>query len=488
MKHLNPRFDRIAKHLAPSRGDRAPIADNWVEFAATCQIRSGSKLISFVPYSYQQEFINLVERHPLTVCVKGRQLGLTETISNYALFQAARNPAFCSVFISKGQQDSSLIARRLRATVEAHDSLELATDNLTHLQLVNGGQLLFRSSAINAVRGINSLDLLVLDEASFIANADLIYGAAVPAMAMAADPKIVVLSTPDQQSGFFFDLLSANNDRDILSICEEVRSGKLPPCYHWEDTAGNAKIAIHWKAHPIYSQQDDYLKRVQEKTGLPAKDILREFDLSFVSSSGAVFNPLLIRESAVLEDYQEAEQGDRLFIGIDPNFSGSDYFAAVVLKETNGEYHLIRAYRRRGGTSEYHVFNILKLLDEFNPYRIAVEVNGGGIVIAEQLAKARTDLNIEHFRTSRETKQSAVSRLLLAMEQKRFKMPNKREITDDFVSFRREENGKMEAASGKHDDVVMASAIALSLTDFGNKPTANFEAQIFNPKAMERFL
>lgn len=479
MKHLLNRLERLERRLGAEKRDRGIIPDTWPEFARSCTIRSGSKLIPFKAYDYQVEFIRQIEAHPLTVLLKARQLGATETLANYALWRAAKNPAFIAVFISKSQQDSSLIAKRLRAVIDAHESLELTTDNLTHLELKGGGQLLFKHSGINAVRGISSLDMLVLDECAFVNDAELIYSAAIPATAMASDPKIIILSTPNTQADFFYEQFSSNNgDRQVTEICEQIRAGQLPPCYYWTDAAGNCKFIVSWRAHPIYGSQENYLETIQQKTGLPMRDVYREFDLSFTSSSSAVFSPILIRNCAVLEGYEKPQQGDRLFIGIDPNFGGNDYFCASVLKQTGDSYSLIHLYRKRGETSDYHLFNLLALLDEYKPQRVAVEVNSGGIIIAEQIQREKTSLVIERFRTTHENKYSIVSRLLVAMEQDKLKLPNKPEVINDFLAFRKTDNNKLEAAQGKHDDVVMATAIALSVTDFSRKPSWQFNVQI----------
>lgn len=61
-----------------------------------------------------------------------------------------------------------------------------------------------------------------------------------------------------------------------------------------------------------------------------------------------------------------------------------------------------------------------------------------------------------------------IDRLLLALEQKYLSFPPEPMIQEEFFSFQRSEKG-LGAPSGKHDDIVMSSAFALSATPFMEK-------------------
>lgn len=96
-----------------------PLPDNWPDFARLCDIRSGDGVIKFDPYPFQREVVASIEQSKTTICAKGRQLGLTESVSNYFLWKATTKPGYLAVIFSRTQSDTSNIAKRLRRMVES---------------------------------------------------------------------------------------------------------------------------------------------------------------------------------------------------------------------------------------------------------------------------------------------------------------------------------------------------------------------------------
>ena len=208
------------------------LPDNWYDFACLCDIRSGASVIKFVPYEYQQTLIEKIKIHPTTVITKSRQLGLTETIANYFLFKASRNPGYLAVIFSKTQSDTSNIAKRIRRQIDSlYEYLETETDSLTDIQIKGGGRILFRNSTPNGARGLESVSDILYDEASFVEEIEEIFKSSIPCTtAVGEDARIIILSTPNGQSGWYWDKLTLNNgDRDVLNICQQVREGIIDP-------------------------------------------------------------------------------------------------------------------------------------------------------------------------------------------------------------------------------------------------------------------
>lgn len=266
------------------RGLQTVNKPSWSEFAKQTRIRSGRNLVPFDPYPYQIAFVEQVEKHYGTVAVKSRQMGFTEMVASYFLWSAYQDSGYLAVIFSKTQGDTANIAKRVRLMVATHPNLELETDNLQDLKLVDGGRLLFKPATANAARGLESVSALLFDEAAFVDDIEKIYSSAMPSTEMLGeDAKIIILSTPNGQSGFYWDRVNeSNGDINVIEACKEVRIGE--PIKHWTDQGGWCKFLAHWRAHPIYSQKPDYLKNLAVQKRMPETKIEQEYDLSFTKS------------------------------------------------------------------------------------------------------------------------------------------------------------------------------------------------------------
>jgi phage terminase large subunit-like protein len=396
---------------------------------------------------------------------------LTEAIGNYMLFLAATIPGFLGVIFSKTQDDTSEIAKRLRVQVEGlHEYIGTTTDSLKDLTLTNGGRILFRNSTPNGARGLASVSMILFDEASFTDDIDAIYGAAIPSTTVLGDrARIVILSTPNAQSGWYFDKLNENNgDIDFLQTCKDICEQKIDPVQVWHDSEGVAKIIIHWRSHPTYKLQNDYLERVAQRTGLSQSQVNQEYGLSFTDSDESVFQPILIRQAATLESLiATTEENCSYFIGVDGSGQGNDYTVAMVIKWDRfaGNYSLVDMYRKRTESTDYDCSRIADLIAKYSPLAIGCETNAMGYQYIEQLIKLCPDARIEGIHTSQDSKIMAAGRVQLLLERGALLLPAKGIIVDELLSYRRQ-GKKLGAIAGKHDDTVMALFFALTFSPF----------------------
>jgi hypothetical protein len=300
----------------------------WCDFASICKIRSGNKLVNFIPYDYQIKLIEEIEKHQTTIICKTRQLGITETIVNYFLHKAITNEGYLAVIFSKTQSDTSNIAKRIRKQIDyLTDYCKLITNSLTDLEFQNKGRILFRNSTPNGARGLESVSDILFDESSFIDDIDEIYKSAIPCTTIVGkNAKIIILSTPNGQSGFYYDKLSSNNNNiDILEICEQIKQEKLPPYYYFTDNNNNLKFFIHWLGHPLFNKQrDTYLSDIKKQFDLTEETINQEYNLSFISSEKFVFNSLLIKKCAIGKKEENIKEGINYYIGLDTSTVGCD--------------------------------------------------------------------------------------------------------------------------------------------------------------------
>lgn len=469
MLKIQPTQKQIKKYYA-TQNSEIKIPEKWADFAKMIKIRSGGEVIKFTPYDYQEKLAELMLERSVCV-VKSRQLGISETIISFMLWRACLNPGYLGLVFSKTQADSSLLARRMKRMIASID-LKTVTENLSDIEILGRGRVLFRNSKPESARGIESVVDVFLDELAFLETGKEVYDSLAPAMQMVGDKaRVFAVSTPNGKAGFYWDLLTSNNDdKDVELICQKASKGDDEPFQYWIDENGWAKILIHWKTHPIYGIQEDFLDTVHVKQKLSWETIEQEYNLSFQDLEVAVFNYETVRNGIdeTLPSSIAKEKGERAlyYLGIDSSTSGSDYTAALLLKEEEGKYLVAGCYKKRNQTSEYHLFNIGKIIEAYNPFTIAIEVTGGvGQVWFEQLKKQFPYADLQVIRTTGDSKPAMISNITLALEKGILKYPPKSPLIDELLSFRR--NGKkLEAASGKHDDCVMALSFALAHTPF----------------------
>lgn len=443
------------------------IPDNWTDFARICKIRSGAKVTYFNPYDYQEILVNQIETHPTTVITKTRQLGLTETVTNYFLWKACKNEGYLAVIFSKSQTDTSNIAKRIRRQIDSLcEFVHTKTDSLTDIEIAGGGRILFRNSTPNGARGLESVSDILYDEASFVDEIEEIYAASIPTTTVAGeDARIIILSTPNGQSGWYWDKLTQNNgDRDILDICDEIKAQRIDPLQYWTDDNGWSKFIIHWLGHPKYSQQaDTYLSEVKRRFELPEEKIEQEYNLSFTHSEVVVFPSSLIRENAK-GNYEELIESDGIyFMGIDTSLLGNDYTVAVILKLVDGVYYLVKMYRQRKKSHEYNIYHIAELINQYKPVIVGIETNSHGQIYYEQLLQQCPNTELQGIKTTANSKPVMVNKLQLAMEQHLLLYPTDKLIIEEMLSFR-QVGTKLEAIEGKHDDIIMALAFSIFVT------------------------
>lgn len=456
------------RKLSGSKGktvSKKGLPDNWFDFASLCDIRSGASVVKFVPYEYQQTLIEQIEIHPTTVVTKSRQLGLTETIANYFLFKASRNEGYLGVVFSKTQSDTSNIAKRIRRQIDSlYEYMETETDSLTDIQISGGGRILFRNSTPNGARGLESVSDILYDEASFVQEIEEIFKSSIPCTtAVGEDARIIILSTPNGQSGWYWDKLTLNNgDRDVLNICQQVREGFIDPIQHWTDNNGWCKFIVHWLNHPIFSlQKDTYLQSIKSRFELPEDVIQQEYNLSFTDSDTLVFSSEVIRKNAI-SSWEDCQPGAIYYCGLDTSLLGKDYTVLSIFKENDDRYELVKLYRERKQSHELNIYRISELIEEYQPIKVGIEVNSSGQIYYEQLSGQHLNVDFEPIKTTGSSKPKMINRLSLALEKGLITYPDDKIIIEEFLSFR--QNGhKLEAIQGKHDDVIMSLAFAVTI-------------------------
>ncbi len=468
-----------------------PIPESWEDFVSLTTIRSGGVMKKFEPYYYQKVISKLMDEYNNIVCVKSRQLGITQMILSKFLHRASLNPAYSSICFLRNSEDASSISRRGRQMLSCLEKYIVPdSDNIGYLKLKGKGEIYFKNSSAEGSRSYDSVLDFLFDEAGFCENIQQIYAASSPSGALAGNAITkMIISTPSAKSGWYWDKCNENNgDVDIEQLCIEVAEGKaftdIPGLFWFVDKVGTVKLIIHWSAHPIYSQNKNYLQYRLEQDGTDWETILREYDLRFVDSAVAIFTSDLIRLNACGFYEKERDEDAIYYAGLDTATTGNDYCTMPILKEKNGKYSLVHLYRKKQQSSEYHLYQISEILEIYQPRKIGVEITGGvGQVYLEQLSRQFPELDFESIRTTGDSKPVMISTMKLALEKEVLNYPLNCPIIDEMLSFRK--NGKkLEAAPGKHDDIIMGTVFALTVSSFN---PLNRETPAFKFNELRRF-
>lgn len=462
---LSQRMARIQKdsivEYTKELGSNFP--DRWEDFAPLCDINTTDGIVKFKPYDYQKEIVAQIEESVTTQICKTRQLGVTETILNYFLWKAIKKRGYKAAVFSKGQEDTAEFSIRLRFTL-AGLQIPVNSDSTKNLHIRNGGAIYYRNSTIHGSRSLAGVSDLLYDESAFVEEIKKIYSASVPTVTTAKDPKIIILSTPNGKNNWFFDqLVKGNPEKDILQICKAIREGDLDPFLFWKDSEGKTKIFVHWKEHPIFGKEEDYLERIQRTTGLSRQAVEQEYNLNFEEAESIVFKYDLL-DRVFVGDYKQKYEPEKYnyYAGLDVAGDGEDALVFTIIAEckTTLKLYLAEVYHTQESGFRKHIKEIKKLLQTYYPLAVGIEITGGeGSIYLETLEYDLPDYNYFAFRTTNATKQSAIDRLIYYFEKGKYILPaNDKPMREEFVTFKRE--GKyLSAQRGKHDDRVMSLAI-----------------------------
>lgn len=462
-------------------------AEDWPSFARRTYIRTSGTIQPFDPYQYEIDLVQRIHESKNTIVLKSRQMGASETVASYLACRAATEPGFAAIIISKTQNDSSDLGRRVRYMLNSITgaNFKYMSDSNTTVSIQGGGTLYFLPGSPRAARGIPSGSVLWIDEAAFVAGAEEIYRAATPALSMLGDKaKVIITSTPDTSVDWFGSLWHHGTPIDWY---EKVRKAQSEPAkgvqYITELNEELAeidddwsRIAVHWSQHPLYGQDPNWAEKTREKRRLTRAAWNSEFELAFGSTDTQVYPNELIRRAARGHWRECGSVGRTYVIGVDPNGGGRDYFTAIVLDITERPIEVVGMYRENGRSTDYSLKHVRDLIEDYMPERVVVEKQAMGSVIAEALATVLPQYAIETFNTTRPSKITATDRVLFFMEHDELIFPDG-VITEELRAFQQQETGNREAAPGFHDDTVMALAIACSVVP-ETPNTAGFFAHI----------
>lgn len=209
-------------------------------------------------------------------------------------------------------------------------------------------------------------------------------------------------------------------------------------------------------ANPYIDPAEIEAARVQ----LPERVFRQEYLAEFIEDAGGVFRRVreAIDRGRIQSD--DVRANDYYSIGVD--LARVEDFTVITVLDGNGR----QAYHERFNLISWErQIEAIKKVAATYPGRVVIDSTGVGDPICEILRRSGVDLVTYHF--TNQSKEAAVDRLALLLEQGRLRLMDLPTQTNELLAFEYEltpsRNVRMSAPEGMHDDCV----IALSLASWG---------------------
>lgn len=165
-----------------------------------------SRRVGFDPDPWQAQVLR--SEHPRTLLCCSRQSGKSTTVATRVLWEALYKPDSMILIVCPALRQSQEMFRKIMRCYRALQRIAPA-DALTKLtmELDNGSRIVALPGSEETIRSFSGVTLLVLDEASRIA--DELYASVSPMLAT-SNGRVFAPSTPWGRRGWFFDAWSKN--------------------------------------------------------------------------------------------------------------------------------------------------------------------------------------------------------------------------------------------------------------------------------------
>jgi predicted phage terminase large subunit-like protein len=236
-------------------------------------------------------------------------------------------------------------------------NVKLDSDTKLSVRFANSSRVLALPGSEKTIRGISAVTLLILDEAAGIP--DELYGAVRPMLAVSKG-RLILMSTPRGEQGFFWDT--------------------------WSKSAGWQKVEVPWNQCPRIDPAFIEEERLERGNAWVAQ----EYECKFIAAGATRI------QRAWLEYEDRPPANLKIALGIDLAISEketADYTAGAVLgRDPAGNLHVLDVQRVRASFSQQIDF-IKQLAAKWKPAIVAVEDVQYQRVLIQQLS-AQTSLNV----------------------------------------------------------------------------------------------
>ena len=192
-------LQRQVSKLREAIRQRTP-ADNPTLTAIRQQPARLMELAGLQPDPWQRRLLSCPSQRTMLLC--SRQSGKSTASASLALHTALVRPSLVLLLSPSLRQSVELFRKVLEQYSALDRPVAALQESGTRLELANGSRIVSLPGTEKTVRSFSSVALLIVDEAARVDDA--LYKSVKPMLAV-SNGRLVALSTPFIQSGWFFD-------------------------------------------------------------------------------------------------------------------------------------------------------------------------------------------------------------------------------------------------------------------------------------------
>jgi len=474
--------ERLDLHSTKLRGDTLAM---WLAGVLLRVRDRGGKIVPFQANAAQRAYEE--RRGQRNIVLKARQMGISTWVAGRFFLKTITQPGSLTVQVAHNREAAEQIFRIVHRFYEQLP--EGLRSGVLRASRANTGQILFpeldseyrveSAADLNAGRGITIQNLHCSEVARW--SGDVAATMASLRAALVPNGELVLESTPNGAYGCFYE--------------EWCRAEEMQMVQHffpwWMEGAyvGAAIAEDEWTAEEraladengLRPEQIGFRRQLasnfrrmapQEYAESPEACFLAGgncvFDLECIATrAGEVHGPIERRQNDQLWIWYPPQAGMQYILGVDPAGGGTDGdYAAVQVIERNSR---LQCAELRGHLEPRELAKrAAALAKEYNNALLVVERNNHGLAVLAYLT------TVEHYPAVYEQRgqagwlTTAISRpemieqlgIALSMEARIFSSSR---LLAECRTFVRQKDGRTGAASGTHDDCVMAMAMALQV-------------------------
>lgn len=444
-------------------------------------------LIPFRTFEYQKRTLSHFHRKRFNVILKPRQMGFTEITSAFIVWLILFHPDASVLCLSTKAETAKNVIRRVRTALKNIPKWllisDISTDNKTSIELSNGSWVKSVAKSQDAGRS-EALTLLVVDEAAHIEGFDEIWTGLKPTVS--AGGRIIMLSTPNGVGNVYHKIYE--DSRQGINDFNPIRVEWWEHPEHISDLSIDPKTGKHTSS---------WFRK--ETKGLSAREIAQEYECEFLASGDTFFTVELMAlvqnnlfsfgAEKGLQTYREPAQGAQYIMGVDcATGKGEDDGGAIVFEIQSMEQ--VAELNAKMLPNDFAA-SIYQLGIKYNGALMVVENNAVGLAVIEHLklmnypnffyskkgVKAGDRLGDPGNASEGSMPSDYVHGIMTLGPNRPFMLSKLEELirlqaivihSQRFLNEMQTfiwNNGRPEARIGKHDDLIMAAALAVIVRD-----------------------
>jgi hypothetical protein len=450
----------------------------------------------YIPFEYQERLIDSYHQNRFSISLMPRQTGKSTSAAGYLLWYAMFVPDSTILVAAHKYLGAQEIMQRVRYAYEnCPDFIRagVTSYNKGSLDFENGSRIVSQTTTENTGRGM-SISLLYLDEFAFVRPtiASEFWTAITPTLSTGG--KCIITSTPNSDEDQFAQIWrGANHTFDA--------QGNVTPL----GINGFKAYRSKWQEHP----ERDAAWADQMKAQLGEERFRREMECEFIIFDETLINPLFLAEMAGLDPiekqgqvrwYKKPERDKTYVVALDPSLGTGGDPAAIQVFEMPGLKQVAEWCDNKTTVQRQVVImkEVCEYLSEISGSHTNVYYSVENNTLGEAALVVIDEIGEENFRgvflsdpkrvaaagsryrkgftTSNKSKLAACAKFKSLVETKRMHIVSKMLISEmkNFIAH----GSSFEAKLGEHDDLVMATLLAVRMIQMLQNYDSNLDLEM----------